>query len=98
MKYYYKFFVVFFFNMFFSYMKQSKQKMSQIVEKVQEGGGSAKIKNLTLTEVGGGGIFRFFPYLDNWNMTLIFMIDGTDNGEICETFGTFLIIIESEFP
>ena len=29
-------------------------------------------------------------------MTLIFMIDGTDNGEICETFGTFLIIIESE--
>ena len=29
-------------------------------------------------------------------MTLIFMIDGTDNGEIYETFGTFLIIIESE--
>ena len=43
---------------------------------------------LTLTE-GGSEFFRFFPNSNNWNMTLIFMIYGTDIGEIYATYGIY---------
>ena len=54
--------------------------MSQIVEKVQNGGGGPKF-------------FTFFPNSNNKNMTLIFMIYGTDIGEIHATFDTYMAYI-----
>ena len=56
--------------------------MSQIVEKVHKGGGSkAKSKQFT---------FQMQTTLTNRNMTLTFMIYGTDIGEIYATFGTYM--------
>ena len=42
---------------------------------------------------GGSEFFRFFPNSNNWNMTLSFMIYGTDIGEIYATFGTYMAYI-----
>ena len=66
---------------------QSKLKMSQIVEKFQKGGGDQRQNQnslhfkwrLTLTS-GGSEFFTFLPNSNNRNMTLIFMINGTDIG------------------
>ena len=41
----------------------------------------------------GVWIFRFIPNSNNWNTTLIFMIYGTDIGEINATFGTYMAYI-----
>ena len=59
----------------------SKLKMSQIVKKKSKRGG------------GGVEFFTFFPNSNNRNMTLIFMIYGTDIGEIYATFGTYMAYI-----
>ena len=37
--------------------------------------------------------FTFFPNSNNRNMTLTFMIYGTDIGEIYGTFGTYMAYI-----
>ena len=75
--------------------------MSQIVEKVHKGGGGANPKSkkstfqmqTTLTRGGGSEFFTFFPNSNNRNMTLTFMIYGTDIGEIYGTFGTYMAYI-----
>ena len=75
--------------------------MSQIVEKVEKGeGGERQNQNslhfkckLTFTRGGGSGFFTFFPNSNNRNMTLTFMIYGTDIGEIYGTFGTYMAYI-----
>ena len=63
-------------------------------------GVSAKIKIVYISNVdklwlrgGGSEFFRFFPNLNNWNMTLIFMIYRTDIGEIYATFGSYIACI-----
>ena len=47
----------------------------------------------TLTRGGGSEFFTFFPNSNNRNMTLTFMIYGTDIGEIYGTFGTYMAYI-----
>ena len=42
---------------------------------------------------GGSEFFTFFPNSNNRNMTLTFMIYGTDIGEIYGTFGTYMAYI-----
>ena len=42
---------------------------------------------------GGSEYFTFFPNSNNRNMTLTFMIYGTDIGEIYGTFGTYMAYI-----
>ena len=69
----------------------SKQKMSRTVEKVH----SAKIKKIYISNVDffEAEFFTFFPNSNKRNMTLIFMIYGTDIGEIYATFGTYMTYI-----
>ena len=42
---------------------------------------------------GGSEFFTFFPNSNNRNMTMIFMIYGTDIGEIYATFGSYMAFI-----
>ena len=73
------------------------QKCHKLWKKSKGGGVIAKIKKSTfqmLTNIDWeGGVaefFRFFTNSNNWNMTLIFMIYGTDIGDIYATFGTYM--------
>ena len=49
-------------------------------------------RNVDYFDLRGGGseFFTFFPNSNNRNMTLTFMIYGTDIGEIYATFGTYM--------
>ena len=72
--------------------------MSQIVGKVQKGGGgvNAKIKIVYILNVDyfdwgeGVWIFRFFPKSSKWYMALNSIIYVTDIGEMYATFGTYM--------
>ena len=44
-------------------------------------------------DLGRTEFFTFFPNSNNRNMTLIFMIYGTDIGEIYATFGSYMAYI-----
>ena len=75
--------------------------MSQIVEKVHKGwGGQIQIKKVYISNVDyfdwrerGSEFFTFFPNSNNRNITLIFMIYGTDIGEIYATFGSYVAYV-----
>ena len=78
----------------------SKHEMSQIVEKVHKGAGgqsqnqnSLHFKCRLFWLEGVSEFFTFFPNSYNRNMTLTFMIYGTDIGEIYGTFGTYMAYI-----
>ena len=63
--------------------------------KLQTPRGAFKTKNITNCGKKGGGseFFTFCPNSNNRNMALIFMIYGTDIGEIYATFGSYMAYI-----